>query len=137
MDGSVNRGQKREAELDVEDPGGHFTQRASHQKGLNRKADTSRDFPLAAAWMDLRDVRLKADKHLGDTVQARPEGKPLKGVGGGQNGPEEGPLGKAGRTSRLTAAQHGGENSRVKESRLCHQIKSVKLHVVSGTWQTL
>lgn len=79
MDGSVNRGQKREAELDAEDPGGHFTQRASHQKGLNRKADTSRDFPLAAAWMDLRDVRLKADKHLGDTVQARPEGKPPEG----------------------------------------------------------
>lgn len=62
MDGSVNLRQETEAELDER------TLEATPLKGVpmrrdcNSRIETSRDFPLTAVWVDLRDVRLKADK---------------------------------------------------------------------------
>lgn len=32
------------------------------RRDYNSRIDTARDFPLTAVWVDLRDVRLKADK---------------------------------------------------------------------------
>lgn len=32
------------------------------RRDCNSRIDTARDFPLTAVWVDLRDVRLKADK---------------------------------------------------------------------------